>query len=78
MPGDAGDDGQEDDRRDDHLDQLDEAVAERLQRLARRRREMAEQYTDHDRDQHLDVEMAVPGLAGWRVGGGGRGKHFAD
>ena len=36
------------------------------------RREMAEQDAGDDRDQHLDVELAIPGtwaaggLAGWR------------
>jgi hypothetical protein len=59
---DAGHDGQEDHRRDDHLHQLDEGVAQRLQRLAELRPEMTDHRTQHDRRQHLEIQMRVEGL----------------
>ena len=43
------------------LTSLMKRIAERLQRLAGGRREMAEQHAGDDRDQHLDIEMRVPG-----------------
>ena len=61
--GDAVHHGAEDDRRDQHLDQLDEAVAERLHRHADVRIELPEQDADHDRGQHLHVEMGVERFA---------------
>jgi hypothetical protein len=61
-PGDAGHDGQEDHRRDDHLHQLDEGVAQRLQRLAELRPEMTDHRPQHDRRQHLEIQMRVEGL----------------
>jgi hypothetical protein len=60
--GDAVHDGAEDDWGDEHLDQLDEPVAERLHCLAEMRVEMAEQDTEHDRGEHLHVEMCVKRL----------------
>ena len=51
--GDADDDGAEDDGRNDHLDELDEAVAERLHRGTRVRKEVPEEDTDHDGNDHL-------------------------
>jgi hypothetical protein len=68
MPGDAGHQGQEDHRRDDHLHQLDEAVAQRLQRFARPARNGRAVAPQHDRDQHLRIEMRIDRRAGRRTG----------
>jgi hypothetical protein len=64
--------GAEDDRCDQHLDQLDEGVAQRLHLRAERRIEVAQKDAQHDRTQHLDVEMPVPGLVMGRHSSGGR------
>src|SRR5450830_1428579 len=54
--GDAGDHGAEDDRADDHLDQLDETVAQGLEVDAGLRPVVADQYPQHDGDDHLDIQ----------------------
>ena len=54
------DDGAENNRGDHHFDQLDEAIAERLQRLAEFGKEPADQNSDGDSDQHLEVEDPIP------------------
>ena len=55
-----------------HLDELDEAVAERLDPVVGRKRrpQPADERTEHDGDQHLNVENLVPGFrcAPWRGG----------
>jgi hypothetical protein len=61
-PGDAADHGTEDDRGDDHLDQLDEAVAEWLELDRELRIEVADQNTDDDRDDHLEIQRFVQWL----------------
>jgi hypothetical protein len=65
QPRDAGDDGQEDHRRDDHPHQFHEAVAQRLERCADVRPELADDDAQHDRDDHLEIEMGPKG-PGWR------------
>ena len=59
---DAGDDGAEDDRCDHHPDQADEAVAQRLHPVVGRevREQPAGQDAQYQREQHLDVEHAIP------------------
>ncbi len=56
--------GAEDDRRDHHLDQLDEAIAERLDPVVGRKRrpKPADQRTEHDGNQDLNVKNPIPGL----------------
>ncbi|EJT84000.1 hypothetical protein PPS11_27416 [Pseudomonas putida S11] len=60
--GDAADHGAEDDRGDDHLDQFDEAVPQGFEGDARLRIVVAEQDTDGDGDQHLDIQGFVQRL----------------
>jgi hypothetical protein len=49
----------EDYRRNEHLDELDESITKRLHCLADIRIEMAQQDADHDRCEHLHIEMRV-------------------
>ena len=59
---DAADHGTEDDRGDDHFDQLDKAVTQWLEGHAGLRVEVAEQDTDNDCDDHLEIQGFVDWL----------------
>jgi hypothetical protein len=61
--GDAADHGAENDRRDEHLDQLDEGVTQGFHLFAQRRAEMPENDAQHNRGQHLNVQMLIKRLA---------------
>src|SRR5205823_12606526 len=54
--GDTGDHRAEDHRGDDHLDQFDEAVSQRLHRGGQARIIDAQQDTDNNREQYLDIK----------------------
>ncbi len=59
--GDARDDGTKDHRGDDHLDQFDEAVSQRLHRGGDARIIYAQQDTENNRDQYLDIQDFIDG-----------------
>ena len=60
---DADDHRGEDDRLDHHFDQLDEQIAERLQLLGRIGPQAANEGTDDDGAEHLNVQPAKQRLA---------------
>jgi hypothetical protein len=59
-PGYAADDGQEHDRADQHLHRGDERRADRLHVGGEIRPPPAQHDADHDRHQHLHVQLPVP------------------